>query len=453
MFSLYVHLEVLSKMISYIYKNSRKYFNPRRLQSVLNDNVLKIICTTTIILVIIVMTKLLKSGSYEVYSTNQYQNMISESIETCEAFLKDTVTSLSTAKHFETYSTRNDRYRLWNGSKSCDNFKQLIEQPVWLSEEEKSYPIAYSLLIYDDIEWTARLLRLIYRPNNLYCIHVDRKSPEWFHEEIVKLSRCFGVNVLVVNRSESIRVVWGHYSVVEGFLACSEMLFNNPTVNWQYLLNINGKELPLRTNWELVVALKALNKSNIIECARKNAPEERIPSKQPSFVVNWTKGSFHAALRREMVDYILHDKRALEIRKILKEEEHLGKIPDELFFSTLAYNPQLQAPGTCLTCHESNEKDPRATFVARYKIWWPNYCGSRRIVRSICILGIQHLHNFTQRTEFFVNKFNNGFHEFAYDCLEYWILKKMRQEHLSGELDRKFSTTFYSKLFCSSDHI
>ncbi|CAH8456463.1 unnamed protein product [Schistosoma bovis] len=232
------------------------------------------------------MVNLLKSGSYEVPSTNLYQNMISESIETCEAFLKDTVKSPLTTKHFETYSTRNDRYRLWDGSKSCDNFKQLIEQPVWLSEEEKSYPIAYSLLIYDDVEWTARLLRLIYRPNNLYCIHVDRKSPEWFYEGIVNLSRCFGVNVLVVNRSESIRVVWGHYSVVEGFLACSELLFNNPTVKWQYLVNINGKELPLRTNWELVAALKALNMSNIIDCARKNAPEERIPLKQPNFVVS-----------------------------------------------------------------------------------------------------------------------------------------------------------------------
>ncbi|RTG82106.1 beta-1,3-galactosyl-O-glycosyl-glycoprotein beta-1,6-N-acetylglucosaminyltransferase [Schistosoma bovis] len=399
------------------------------------------------------MVNLLKSGSYEVPTTNLYQNMISESIETCEAFLKDTVKSPLTTKHFETYSTRNDRYHLWDGSKSCDNFKQLIEQPVWLSEEEKSYPIAYSLLIYDDVEWTARLLRLIYRPNNLYCIHVDRKSPEWFYEEIVNLSRCFGVNVLVVNRSESIRVVWGHYSVVEGFLACSELLFNNPTVKWQYLVNINGKELPLRTNWELVAALKALNMSNIIDCARKNAPEERIPLKQPNFVVKWTKGSFHAALRRDMVDYILHDKRALEIRKIFKEEENLPKIPDELFFSTLAYNPQLEAPGACLTCHVSNGKDPRATFVARYKIWWPAYCASRRIVRGICIFGIQHLHNFTQRTEFFVNKFNHGFHEFAYDCLEYWILKKMKQEHLSGELDTKFNTTFYSRLFCSSDHI
>ncbi|VDP06092.1 unnamed protein product [Schistosoma margrebowiei] len=230
-------------MISYIYKNSRKYFITRRLQSVLNDNVLRITFTTTIILVIIIMVKLLKSGSYEVPSTNLYQNMINESIETCE---------------------------------SCDNFKQLIEQPVWLSEEEKSYPIAYSLLIYDNVEWTARLLRLIYCPNNLYCIHVDRKSPEWFYEEIVNLSRCFGVNVLVVNRSESIRVVWGHYSVVEGFLACAEMLLNNPTVKWQYLVNINGKELPLRTNWELVAALKALNMSNITDYNERNKTKTQL---------------------------------------------------------------------------------------------------------------------------------------------------------------------------------
>ncbi|CAH8446885.1 unnamed protein product [Schistosoma turkestanicum] len=212
--------------------------------------------------------------------------MRSESIETCKSFLKDTVTNQSLVDHFEFYSTRNDRYHLWNGSESCDNFKQLIDQPVWLSDEEKSYPIAYSLLIYEDVEWTARLLRLIYRPNNLYCIHVDRKSPEWFYEEIIELSRCFGVNVLVVSRSVSVRVVWGHYSVLEGFLNCAKMLLDNPYVNWQYLININGKELPLRTNWELVVALKALNMSNVIDCAKRNAPIQRIPLEQPNFLVS-----------------------------------------------------------------------------------------------------------------------------------------------------------------------
>ncbi|CAH8446901.1 unnamed protein product, partial [Schistosoma turkestanicum] len=109
-----------------------------------------------------------------------------------------------------------------------------------------------------------------------------------------------------------------------------------------------------------------------------------------------------------MVNYILHDKRALELRNIFKQEENLMKVPDELFFSTLAYNPQLEAPGACLKCHESTENDSRASFVARYKIWWPNYCATDQIVRGICILGIQHLHDFTQRPEFFVNKFNPG---------------------------------------------
>ncbi|KAK4474002.1 hypothetical protein MN116_003319 [Schistosoma mekongi] len=308
------------------------------------------------------------------------------------------------------------------------NFKELIEQPVWLSEEEKSFPIAYSLLIYENVEWTARLLRLIYRPNNVYCIHVDKKSPNWFYEEIIKLSTCYGNNVHVISRLKSVPIIWGHYSVVEGFLTCAEILLNNQIVNWQYLININGKELPLRTNWELVVALKALNKSNVIDCSRQKAPKSRYPIKRPSFPVNWTKGSFHAALRRDMVNYILHDKRALELRGLFKEEEDLLKVPDEMFFSTLAYNPQLRAPGACHKCHAANRNDPRTTFVARYKIWWPAYCASKRIVRQICIFGIQHLHTFTQRTEFFANKFNPGFHEFAYDCLEYWILKKMKNE-------------------------
>ncbi|KAH8851795.1 Beta-1,3-galactosyl-O-glycosyl-glycoprotein beta-1,6-N-acetylglucosaminyltransferase 3 [Schistosoma japonicum] len=443
-------------MLSYVYKNSRRYFVIRKWQSLFIDNALGILFTSTIILLLVIIilntgwhnhsTKISNTKQHHVPTPPYYQNIINKSMEICERFLKYPVTNKSISKQFATYSTHKDRYRLWNGTTSCYNFKELIEQPVWLSEEEKSFPIAYSLLIYENIEWTARLLRLIYRPNNLYCIHVDKKSPNWFYEEIIQLSKCYGDNVHVISRLKSVPIFWGHYPVVDGFLKCAEMLLNNQVVNWQYLLNINGKELPLRTNWELVVALKALNMSNVIDCSRKKAPKNRYPVKLPSFPVNWTKGSFHAALRRDMVNYILHDKRALELRGLFKEEEDLLKVPDEMFFSTLAYNPQLQAPGACHKCYATNQKDPRSTFVARYKIWWPAHCASKRIVRQICIFGIQHLHAFTQRTEFFANKFNPGFHEFAYDCLEYWILKKMKNERVTGKLDTGTSMYLTLKL-------
>ena len=43
------------------------------------------------------------------------------------------------------------------------------------SPEEEAFPIAFSLMTYCDAEQVYRLLRAIYRPSNLYCIHVDKK--------------------------------------------------------------------------------------------------------------------------------------------------------------------------------------------------------------------------------------------------------------------------------------
>jgi len=42
------------------------------------------------------------------------------------------------------------------------------------------FPLAFSMVIYRDIDQFERLLRVLYRPQNFYCIHVDRKAPAAF---------------------------------------------------------------------------------------------------------------------------------------------------------------------------------------------------------------------------------------------------------------------------------
>nr|CAH8832055.1 unnamed protein product [Trichobilharzia regenti] len=108
-------------------------------------------------------------------------------------------------------------------------------------------------------------------------------------------------------------------------------MLNNTEIHWKYVLNTNGKELPLRTNWELVKALKALNGANVIGGTIKNGPKSRIPKRKPSFNVTWVKGSFLVALRREFVQYIHTNPKPIELLNILKGEEHLKKIPMKCF--------------------------------------------------------------------------------------------------------------------------
>ena len=44
-----------------------------------------------------------------------------------------------------------------------------------LTEEEAQFPIAYSILFYNDLQQTEKLLRAIYHPQNIYCVHLDKK--------------------------------------------------------------------------------------------------------------------------------------------------------------------------------------------------------------------------------------------------------------------------------------
>jgi len=75
-----------------------------------------------------------------------------------------------------------------------------------LSAEEAEFPLAFSIAMYTDVEQTERLLRAIYQPQNLYCIHVDTKSSLLIHRTIAAIARCFN-NVWVATHVDKIK--WG----------------------------------------------------------------------------------------------------------------------------------------------------------------------------------------------------------------------------------------------------
>ena len=58
--------------------------------------------------------------------------------------------------------------------------------------------------MYTDAEQVERLLRAIYRPQNIYCIHVDRKSPSHVHNAMRAIANCFP-NVFIASRSVNVR--------------------------------------------------------------------------------------------------------------------------------------------------------------------------------------------------------------------------------------------------------
>ena len=82
---------------------------------------------------------------------------------------------------------------MWNDSYIRDKYHpdedcahvletRFVHPPV--SQEEKQFPIAFGLTIHKSARLFERILRAIYMPNNVYCIHVDKKSSSVFREAI-----------------------------------------------------------------------------------------------------------------------------------------------------------------------------------------------------------------------------------------------------------------------------
>lgn len=137
---------------------------------------------------------------------------------------------------------------------------------------------------------------------------------------------------------------------------------------------------------------------------------------------------------------------------VLREEGRQIRLQDEMFFSTVNYNPHLKAPGSCLKIHLPNGSDPRTSYVARHVEWNPPPCLSKRVQRTVCIMGVRDLPKLTKSQRFFVNKFIDNFEPLAYDCLEWWLFEKIDNERGFGRTAAEFDTSFYENLYCSKDH-
>ena len=129
-----------------------------------------------------------------------------------------------------------------------------------MTSEEEDFPIAYGIMLHKDVHQFERLLRAIYRPQNVYCIHVDKKAEKAVREAVQGIASCFH-NVFLSSRS--VEVVWSEFGVLEADLICMEEVLQYR--NWSYYLNLAGQEFPLKTNYDIVKILKALNGSNDID--------------------------------------------------------------------------------------------------------------------------------------------------------------------------------------------
>ncbi|BFZ13715.1 hypothetical protein BsWGS_16754 [Bradybaena similaris] len=314
---------------------------------------------------------------------------------------------------------------------NCQNFKDERGYIMSsLTKEEEHFPLAFSIVLYTDIETFERLLRAIYRPQNYYCLHVDKSSSHTFFRAVSAIADCFP-NVFLVDKR--IDIVWGEYSVLEADLLCMEDLWTFP--NWKYLFTMTGQEFPLKTNHELVKILTAYKGANDVNTTAKYALKHRWRNTAPPHGLKPVKGSVHIVVNRDFVDFILHNETAEELLNWTKTTI----IPDETFYPILNANPQLGIRGTYKGEPEITAGRP---FLARYKAWDPAPCAGK-YVRDVCILTTGDLPALAEAKQMIANKFFLNWDRLVISCLEEKIFNDTRDEYLGT---KTFDTSYYSGL-------
>ncbi|XP_020851188.1 beta-1,3-galactosyl-O-glycosyl-glycoprotein beta-1,6-N-acetylglucosaminyltransferase [Phascolarctos cinereus] len=321
-----------------------------------------------------------------------------------------------------------------NMTKDCTAFiktRKYIMEP--LSKEEAEFPIAYSIVVYHKIEMLDRLLRTIYTPQNYYCIHVDKKSPESFLAAVKGIASCFN-NVFIASQLE--RVVYASWSRVQADLNCMRDLYRQSS-EWKYLINLCGMDFPIKTNLEMIRKLKSLMNGNSLETEKmpfhkevrwkkhyeviegnlKNTGKDKSlpPIETPIF-----SGSAYFVVGRKYVEYVLTNGKILKFIEWAKDTYS----PDEYLWATIQRLPEV--PGALSSSNKYDISDMRA--IARFVKWqylegdifkgapYPPCSGIH--VRSVCVFGVGDLNWMLQQPHLFANKFDIDVDSFAVQCLE-----------------------------------
>ena len=145
-----------------------------------------------------------------------------------------------------TSALHSNDFSILNQYKPTEDCQKVLERnfvypPV--TKEEKQFPIAFAFIVHKEARLFERILQAIYMPNNVYCIHIDKKAPEVFHRAIQAMIRCLS-NVFI--SANSTDVVWAHFSLVQAQINCMQELLQS-SVKWKYYINLVGQDFPLYT--------------------------------------------------------------------------------------------------------------------------------------------------------------------------------------------------------------
>jgi hypothetical protein len=120
--------------------------------------------------------------------------------------------------------------------------------------------IAYFIMAHRNAEQLDALIGLVSNPADTILVHVDAKADASVHDVV---RRRLGQSNLRILPSRGMS--WGGWSLAQALLdafcdLCTEQL------DWDYLINLSGQDMPLRSASELRDFLSRHNGANFIDC-------------------------------------------------------------------------------------------------------------------------------------------------------------------------------------------
>ena len=313
-------------------------------------------------------------------------------------------------------------------TENCSWVREYFKDNLYVTNLERTFPIAFSFNVYQRPQQVMRLLKFLYRPHNTYCIHPDRKSDSTFSSILINTAKCLD-NVHIASKRES--VYWGHFSLMESQMNCLSDLVHirdgqREQEKWKYVINLCGKELPLTTNHEMVFHLSKFNGSSVIlikEVSRDDMT--RLRRKKVPFNLPYYKSSTHMAISYDFAYYLLTDSIAIILRNFFKG----CRIPEEHFYATLFMKPGV--PGGF------NPKLPKELYFEIDQYFWLVHktgpC-SGKIVHDICVVTAGDLKRIIEasdngRKALFHNKYFTELDHTNMDCMEERLVARNKKEY------------------------
>lgn len=334
-------------------------------------------------------------------------------------------------------------HRMQNCSSVREEFS---ERNFYNSAEEKSFPIAYVLVFHNNTRQIIRLLKVLWRPQNVFCLHPDLKQDKVFVNFFHNFASCLD-NVFIASKLE--RVVYAHHTIMDAQLNCMEDLLALSEAKWKYILTLAGTELPLKTNREIIAGLKQLKGGTGIATyalddeSKKRFDKKieiginddiiftRIPLDDPPHGITLRKSWDFFALTRPFVNFILTDKKAIDFRKYCRDVY----IPEEHFFASLYWLKD--APDGEI------RRDKTGVIPLVADMLWINEQNrqhgppcAKKIVHGICILSSGDLNTIytkgvlSHRTQFFYNKYFMHIDHVIMDCMEQRLVQQNKLEYI-----------------------